>query len=260
LSRIPDTLLATLSGWGQISLDFVFPAECQYCRAFAGDDRIGVFCRACWESITLVPEPVCPCCGQPFRSSVVLRHAPEFLCGHCRRMPPFFDQARGIAVYEGVMRAAVHHLKFHQKASLALPLARFMLAHLPPSVAFSDYHAVLPVPLHPSRQRQRGYNQTALLARPLAGSFKLPLLCGNLIRIRPTPEQALITTGRQARQDNVRNAFRVRDLLAIRNKRLILVDDVVTTGATVNECARVLKAAGAASVLVLALSRPLLKI
>ncbi|MBD3306511.1 ComF family protein [candidate division KSB3 bacterium] len=246
-------MTSSLSVWLQTALDFVFPAECGYCQHFVGDDRVLIFCKTCWSRIVLISEPVCPQCGKPFDSSVVRQHAPH-RCGACRTSPPFFDFAFAPAHYDGVLKEAILQFKFHQKPGLGRPLAHLLLGQIPPDLALQDYEVILPVPLHKSRQKQRGYNQAAILARHLARPYHLELMPHNLIRTRDTHAQSLLQ-GSQERQTNVKNAFHLRSPEAIRDRRVILVDDVLTTGATVNECAKTLKNAGARTVCVLTVSR-----
>lgn len=247
-------MLSSLSSWFQTVLDFVFPASCAYCQKFVGDDRVLIFCQSCWNTITPISDSACPRCGKPYSSQVVLHHSPEFLCGECRISPPFFDQALAATYYEGVMKEAILQFKFHYKTKLGKPLAQWLISRIPGNIDIQKYQVILPVPLHKTRQKQRGYNQSAILAKHLAQYYHLTLSLRNLIRIRPTDAQSQIKD-RKERQENVRNAFRLRFPGAIRDQNLILVDDVLTTGATVNECAKTLKQAGAASILVLTLSR-----
>lgn len=247
-------LASTLSAWGQAALDFVFPAECSYCHEFLGDRRAAIFCEVCWDSIPLLPQPGCAQCGKPFLAPASIRPLSRFRCGACRKHVPSFDRAITPAHYEGVMKDAIHQFKFAQKTSLAKPLAQLMIRHLPADIHPEQFQAVLPVPLYKTRQRQRGYNQSALLAAQLARQYHIPLMRTNLIRIRSTHAQALLK-GRKARQENVKNAFSVRIPEQVRGKRVIVVDDVMTTGATLNECAKVLKRAGASYVCVMTLSR-----
>jgi ComF family protein len=185
---------------------------------------------------------------------MVLRSVPEFLCGDCRTSSPYFDRAFSAAYYEGVMKEAILQLKFHQKVGLGKYLAEVLIAQIPATLNIADYQCILPVPLHATHQKRRGYNQSQILAQHLARHYGLQLVQQNLLRIRQIKTQSQIK-GRQARKDNVKNAFYVKSPQAIHKQRVILVDDVLTTGATVNECAKMLKRAGAASVLVLTLSR-----
>jgi ComF family protein len=153
-----------------------------------------------------------------------------------------------------VLKEAIHQFKFQQKLKLGPHLAQLLISQLTNHVDLNDYQSILPVPLHKTRQKQRGYNQSTILAKYLAHHYHLPLILNNLIRIRPTDSQSLLQ-GHQERQKNVKNAFRVKVPASIQDQSLILLDDVFTTGATVNECAKTLKQAGAKSVLVLTVSR-----
>ena len=252
-------MASTLSEWFHAALDFIFPAECSYCHRFLGDDRIVIFCRTCWETISDINEneSVCSRCGRTFLSPVGLRKTSQFVCGACRITPPFFDRACIATVYENVVKAAIHQFKFSQKIGLGSPLAQLLISALPDDINRGMYHAVLPVPLHPRRQRQRGYNQSAILAKYLARHLHVPLILNNLRRIRPTDEQALLK-GQKARHENVKNAFQLEEPATLCEKNVILVDDVMSTGATVNECAKTLKQAGVKLVCVVVLSRPAL--
>jgi len=243
-----------LSSWIQTALDFLFPAECAYCHHFAGDDRILIFCKSCWESIPRIGPSVCPRCGKPYRSTSVLRHTPDFLCGDCRVSPPFFDRVFSASPYDSVVKEAIHQFKFHQKPGMGKPLAQLLMARLPDNIDWTRGYIILPVPLHKTRQRQRGYNQSTILATHLARRYHLKPMYNNLIRIRATKAQWPIKKYHQRKQ-NVKNAFRLRFPERITGQHLIVIDDIFTTGATVNECSRILKEAGARSVLVFTLSR-----
>ncbi|MDY0094318.1 MAG: ComF family protein [Candidatus Vecturithrix sp.] len=247
-------MCAPLAAWFHALLDFIFPARCVYCHRFLGDDRVLIFCRSCWQTMPVITTPACPHCGAPFSSSATFRDTPDFLCGMCRKSPPYFDRAFSAAYYAGVMKEAILQFKFQQKVGLGEPLARELIAQTSNRMNLRDYDLILPVPLHKTHQKQRGYNQAAILATYLARHYHISLLLNNLIRIREVKAQAQIK-GRQARKDNVKNAFCVKDPEKIDKQRVILVDDVFTTGATVNECSKMLKQAGAQTVCVLTLSR-----
>lgn len=240
--------------WLQIVLDFIFPAQCVYCQHFVGDDRVLIFCRSCWETMPVITTSGCGRCGQPFSSNQVLPSVPAFLCGDCRTSTPYFDRAFSATYYEGVVKEAILQFKFHHKIGLGKALAEVLIAQIPSALKIAEYDLLLPVPLHKTHQRQRGYNQSVILAQQLARHYGIPLLLHNLLRIRQIKTQSQLR-GRQARRDNVKNAFYLRYPQAIYKQRVILVDDVFTTGTTVNECAKILKQAGACSVLALTLSR-----
>lgn len=216
-----------------------------------------MFCASCWEAIPIIQPPYCPRCGIPYGVKSAFHATPAFLCKDCRITAPHFDRAISVGYYNGVLEEAIKQFKFQDRKSLGRPLAQLMLTHLPPDLDLFGYHGIIPVPLHPKRQRERGYNQAAILAKELARQLHLPLLRKNLRRVRSTEHQTA-QTGRKARQQNVKDAFQVRHPDALQDKDVILVDDIMTTGATANECAKTLKQAGARLVLVLTLSRRVL--
>jgi ComF family protein len=187
-------------------------------------------------------------------SEAALQYSPNFLCGDCRIVLPDFDCAFSVARYDGVLREAIHQFKFYQKIGLGKYFVQLLISYMPDNIEWASYQTILPVPLYKKRQRERGYNQAAILARNLAQRYRLNFIQNNLIRIRHTEAQWSIKE-RGQRQANVKNAFRLRFPSQVQDQHLILIDDVFTTGATVNECAKTLKKAGAKSVLVLTVAR-----
>jgi ComF family protein len=239
---VPD-ILDTILHW-------VFPVDCAACGRPATDRRLPFFCRACWESITPIEGPLCPRCGQPFDSPLALAYSPGHTCRACREKPPRFDRALSPYRYKGVLEQAIRLFKYRRRDALTAPLSDLMLVwadRLPPT------DLVMPVPLHPARLRAREFNQSLLLADRIARRLGLPLSFDHLERIRQTRPQTELD--RKDRARNVRRAFAVRDPDGLEDRRVLLVDDVLTTGATVNDCARALRRAGAASVVVLTLAR-----
>ena len=241
-----------MRAWAVAALDLVFPARCPVCESPLGRGRRDPLCGACWTAIERVAPPVCDACGLPFG---VFAGAPVGSgggrCGECAATPPAFDWARAGGVYAGPLREAVQGLKFARKPALARPLAALVLEqwaeHLPP------VDAVLPVPLARARERERGFNQAGLLAERLAHGLGCRAETRWLARARDTrPQTELEVAERRA---NVRGAFVASS--AVAGRSLALVDDVLTTGATVAECARVLRAAGARRVGVLTVARVL---
>jgi ComF family protein len=231
-------------------LYLVFPVDCAACGRPAAERRLPFFCRSCWDSIRPLEGPLCPRCGRPFDSPLALAFSPGHLCRPCRDKPPRYDRALAPYRYEGVLEQAIRLFKYRRRDALAIPLADLMLVwadRLPPA------DLVMPVPLHPSRLRTREFNQSLLLADRIAYRLGLPLSFESLARIRETRPQTELD--RRDRARNVRRAFAVRDPEGLENRRVLLVDDVLTTGATVNDCARALRRAGAASVAVLTLAR-----
>ena len=218
-----------------------FPPSCPVCGE-AGEDGI---CRSCMKGVRPIQPPLCTLCGAPFVSAVL----PEHLCGECMKRERSFSIARSAGLYEGTLLEAIHLLKYRGRVPLARPLASILAV----TVDCADYDIITPVPLHRRRLQERGFNQSLLLARYLAKESRLSLDYVNLRRTRATAPQ----TGLQGRErkSNVKRAFSVKKSMAFAGKRVLLVDDVYTTGATVTECSRVLKAAGAREVGVLTLAR-----
>jgi ComF family protein len=181
---------------------------------------------------------------------------PEPLCAPCRDQPPAFDMARAAFAYQGSLREVVQCLKYRGKTQLARPLARLMHGVYRSFWRSAPVDLILPVPLHRRRLRERGFNQSLLLIRRWPWSAdepRVPVECGVLVRTRATAPQAGLD--RSGRCSNISGAFAVRNPARVAGRRLLVVDDVITTGATVGECARVLKESGAARVDVLALAR-----
>jgi len=212
----------------------------------------GPVCAACWARVRLVAPPACHVCGQSLPSWRTISVATE-RCAACRRRPPAFDRGAVACDYADDVRAIIHAFKYDRRRSLARPLGRLLREAGGPVLHGAD--AVVPVPLHPWKRMQRGFNQSAELARTL-GLPVHPLLW----RSRATRAQAGLTPGQRRR--NVAGAFalapwRRRTGRDVANQVLVLVDDVMTTGATLDACARVLKGGGAREVRTLTLARAL---
>lgn len=232
------------------ALDAILPRRCEVCRAGV-DSRDGrALCPACWARITRIEGPRCPVCGIPFRSDAALSQSPTHRCGDCRDSPPAFTCAVAAGLYEGVLAEAIRRCKYHRRVGL-IPTLGELLA--PALEALPAVDAVVPVPLHPRRLRTREFNQSLLLAAWVGRRLHRPLWPDALRRIRWTDPQ--IGLDRSRRLTNVRHAFAVRRPGQVAGRRLLVVDDVLTTGATVNECARILCAAGAETVFVVTLAR-----
>lgn len=249
-----DIALSVLDGMrragyraGRVMLDLMLPPQCMGCRTLV--DEPGQLCPACWRGLEFVTPPFCACCGLPFAVDL----GPDTLCGDCMRLPPPFSRARAVLRYDDAVRPLIVGFKHGDRTERAPAfgawLARAAADLLP------DIDAIAPVPLHRWRLLWRRYNQAALLAGELARRSDKPVVQDLLHRRRATRPQGGL--GRGQRLTNVAGAFTVtdshRDWLA--GKRILLVDDVTTTGATVSACARALLRGGAAAVDVIALAR-----
>lgn len=221
-------------------LNLLFPSVCPVCGNDSDSHRHNPVCASCWNAIGPYSGPACLTCGIPVTSDIAMH------CESCMKTPPSFSKVIYYGIYDGTLRKAIHLLKFNGVKRLALPVAE-LLSELP----LPEADGIVPVPLHSSRLREREFNQTALISRHLARHSGIPLLLDVLKKCRETPPQTDVT-GKQ-RLGNVKNAFTVSK--DVQGLRIIIVDDVITTGATVNECAKVLTRAGAENVTVLALAR-----
>lgn len=230
--------------WAGIAADLVYPRACAACGSRDPADGAHL-CWDCRSEIQWIQPPFCSRCGTPVAGRI--DHAYE--CAACTARKNHFDAARAAGRMEGPMAGMIHLLKYRGGLWIAPDLADLMLAALQTHYDPAEIDAAGFVPLFPSRRRDRGYNQAEVLARLLCRESGIALLKRGLVRTRPTPTQTLLTA--PARADNVRNAFRAPHPKWVEGRRILLVDDVMTTGSTVNECARVLKAAGAARVWVL---------
>ena len=175
------------------------------------------------------------------------------LCGSCRLRPPVFAYARAGARYGDVVREALHALKFKGRRGLAAPLGDLIVEAVGARLPGGRPDLLVPVPLHPRRQRERGFNQASLLARRLGRAWSLPVREDVLVRVVATASQTALES--DARRSNVRNAFRLRCAEAVAGRHAVIVDDIMTTGATVSECVLTLQAGGAATVGVLTVAR-----
>ncbi len=204
-------------------------------------------CPQCLEDLEPLSSDVCRLCAQSYASPEALQ--PDGVCGSCRREPPAYDRLISFGPYEGNLRRAICLLKYNGMEPLAGELGARAASAIPSDL---NYDAIVPTPLHRRRRRARGFNQAELLAREVGRRAQRPVL-GSLTRIKATPPQAGLS--RAERRRNLKGAFRIADRRAVEGKRILLVDDVATTGSTLEACARVLKRAGAVQVLALAVAR-----
>ena len=228
------------------------PVRCTLCDRALSGDPIPFFCRACWGRLTPLPQPNCPRCGRPFGSSIAIDFTPDWQCDDCHRHPPAYEKAWSCNAYESPLKDAIHLFKYRRKVALAAPLAGLLLTR---AAAARECDLVVPVPLHPDRLRDREFNQSLLLADLVARHLKIPLSYDTLVRTRPAPAQSELS--RAERLKNLRKTFAVERPQLLQDKRILLIDDVYTTGTTVNECAKALRKAGAGSVFVCTLARAL---
>lgn len=224
-----------------------YPPHCANCKATT--KRGAHLCQNCARLAKKIHSPFCHRCSQPFYGEI----GGSFVCADCEARATHFDCA--IACYRsvGIVREMIHRFKYNGEFHLRQPLADWLLAGFDdPRLSLTAIDALVPVPLHPVRFREREFNQALELAK-IAGRRQKIAISDCIRRVRNTETQTHFD--RETRMENLRNAFKLRKNTNITNQHLLLVDDVFTTGSTVNECARVLREAGAASVRAITVAR-----
>ncbi len=242
---ISNTAVPWLKQFGFRVLDFFLPRLCLFCGGVVAAEAKAAVCTDCEGKIEWVESPVCPCCGLVFPT----REGEDRLCGPCQTDPPPFARARAAAVYEGPVATAIKRFKFARQMAY-LPVLQHWLQQSRCQELVEEADLLIPVPLHRRRLQYRGFNQALLLARAFPDANVDREM---LARVRHTVPQ--IGLNPKERRDNVHRAFAVPRPQEVKGKNVLLVDDLFTTGATVRECARVLRRAGARRVEVLTVAR-----
>lgn len=269
-SRVSHGATLPLRRWlaaaGGALASVFFPAGCRLCDSLLTKASRLPVCEDCLSSFIRVPEHGCVVCGLPFPAMPTAaphdsgaQHSPagtttdSLLCGDCRRKAFAFERARSFALYDRAAVRAVLLLKFDRVEPLARWFALQLAALVESQPGLLTADVVVPVPLHRERERERGYNQAALIAKPLAKRLKLPYKPVLLVRTKPRPDKRILTVNE--RWESVRGAFATAAGSQVDKQRVLLVDDVMTTGATLDACARALREAGAISVVSLTVAR-----
>ncbi|HZT88754.1 MAG TPA: ComF family protein [Stellaceae bacterium] len=243
--QVTATLGPRLRQFGRIVVDGVLPPRCLACGEVVSEPDS--LCSACWAGITFFGPPACAVCGLPFPHPM----GEGAVCGACARERPAWDRARAVLRYDKHSRPLLLSFKHGDRTHLAGAFGRWM--QRAGGEVLGEADLLMPVPLHWTRLFRRRFNQAALLAHAVHAAGGPPVAPDWLLRRRRTPSQGLL--GPLARRRNVRGAFALRRGREVRDRRVVLIDDVLTTGATVEECARVLRRGGAAFVGVLTLAR-----
>jgi len=228
--------------------DILFPPQCIGCGAVltTGDEH--PFCPDCFSTLHFIRSPLCTSCGLPFTET-----GENHLCEECALSNPPFSMARALGSYEKTLLDVIHLFKYHGRVSIGEALGKMMATARYDSLEPSDYSTIMPVPLHPKKLREREFNQSLILAKEISKRFSVPL---DFMALRRTiPTEAQVTLSQRKRAANVKGAFAVTERGRIEGRKILLVDDVYTTGSTVKECAATLMKNGAQEVAVLTLAR-----
>jgi ComF family protein len=239
-------------------LNWLFPPVCLSCRHIIPVNNIRRvrlrLCENCEPLLEPLKKPVCKKCGAPQRNTNNKKDLP--LCSDCKGKSFYFSRNTAVFAYDELLRDIIHEIKFRNRKYAAIGLGNLWAA-MADENDFEGIDIIVPVPLHQKKERERGFNQAAELARPLSERFNIPLIEGELIRNRDTNAQSGLSP--RGRIENVSGAFTLRSVHDFKHKKILLIDDIYTTGASINECARVLKQNGASEIRVMTLTVTLRK-
>jgi ComF family protein len=240
-----------LKSWLEAALGFFYPDRCQLCNSELATAAEGYVGTQCWQSVRFIKPPFCECCGLPYEGEITT----SFECGNCREMDLHFQFARAAVAAGRLVLEVIHRYKYQRALWFEPFLADLLVRAACPALVSGNWDLIAPVPLHPLKQREREFNQAERLAVRLGQAAQIRVNAHLLRRIEPTRTQTQLS--REQRAANVRNAFAMRRAERLNGERVVLVDDVLTTGATTSACARVLRAAGAGEVCVWTVARGL---
>jgi len=242
-------VVESVTSWVNAGLAFFYPEVCQLCNEVRATAREGFVCSACRAHVCYIERPFCERCGFPYPGAI----SNEFECGNCRGMDLHFRAARSAVAAQDKVLEVIHKYKYHRAIWFEPFLVELLVKRAAPELRAADWDYIVPVPLHPVKLREREFNQAERLATPLSAATGIPVNKRLLRRILPTRTQTKLS--REERAANVRKAFTLQKAGSLEGRRIVLVDDVFTTGATTNACARVLCEAGACEVCVWTVAR-----
>lgn len=243
-----------LKGLASGLVGLFLPADCKICGQALEPLNFSYICENCWDKVKWLKMPHCSRCGKPFPASFAFQEVPSLLCVECRQDSSSFKRIFVPTLYEGVMKEAIHLLKYRRKKGIMKRLEKILKIYFfQTDLPFSKFDLVVPIPLHRKKLKERGFNQAELLARVIATHFGLKLVKNSLKRVKATKSQASLS--KKQRIGNIKGAFQFRNEDKFRAKKILLIDDVYTTGTTVREAARVLRKAKAREVYIFTLAR-----
>jgi ComF family protein len=238
-----------VKSWLNAGVGFFYPEVCQLCGAARATPAEGFVCGGCRAEARFIQPPFCDRCGRPYDGAITTR----FECANCQELELHFRSARSAVVLEDKVRETLHRYKYQRALWFEPFLAELLIRAAQPELAKEKWDLIVPVPLHPAKQRAREFNQAERLAGHLSAATHIPVNKRLLRRVLPTRTQTRLN--RLERMANVRNAFAMRAGQRLEGERIVLLDDVITTGATTDAVAKVLLAAGAGEVCVWTVAR-----
>ncbi len=234
--------------------NFVFPLDCKICGKPIRESMGYSICEDCFKTIELIEHPYCIKCGKPLLLTDFFEQNREIFCLDCKRKKYSFEFSRSTGIFDKVLKKCIHLLKYYGEKKLAKPLGKLMVDYLLKNNEFeSKFDLIIPVPLHKNDLKKRGFNQSVLLSKIIGDYFSIPVGESVLIKKKITPFQ--VNLSKKEREKNILEAFSVEKPEEINGKNILILDDVFTTGATVEECAKELIKSRANNVFVLTLAR-----
>jgi len=228
-------------------LNFLYPNYCQNCDKLLKNYDPHCFCSECWSEIKIIKTPTCKKCGKPIITS-------SGICNDCKNSKFYYNEIKVLGLYEGILKDAIHLYKFNGRFKISYDFASLIFNNIEKEY-FLDCDLIIPVPLTKNRLLERGFSQTYLVSKYLGKFYNLPVYKNVLLKIKDTIPQSLLT--REERLKSLINCFAINKNLKniILNKKILLFDDIFTTGSTVNECSKVLKENGASYIKVFTIAR-----
>jgi competence protein ComFC len=242
---------ATIGNWLNAAAGFFYPEICQLCQTERATAENGFVCSDCWQQVRFIRPPFCERCGLPFEGDITTK----FECSNCREMELHFSSARSAVVAKTAVLEIIHRYKYQRQLWFEPFLADLLLREALPVLKNKKWDFIVSVPLFPAKEREREFNQAERLANHLGDATEIPVNTKLLRRVEPTLTQTRLT--KEQRASNMKNAFAIRDDVKLNGERIILLDDVFTTGATTSACAKILRQAGAGDVCVWTVARGL---
>ena len=240
-----------MKSWLDAGLGFFYPDTCQLCYSESSTVSEGYVGKGCRESVRFIRPPFCDCCGLPYEGEITTR----FECANCCEMELHFQSARAAVAANALVLEVIRRYKYQRALWFEPFLANLLVRAAGPVLTKENWDMIIPVPLHPLKKREREFNQAERLAARLSAATNLPTNTSLLRRVEPTRTQTLLS--RPERAANVRTAFNVHHGRRLDGERIVLLDDVLTTGATTSACALALQRAGAGDICVWTVARGL---
>ena len=235
-------------------LNLIFPLDCKICEKPIRESKGYSICEDCFKTIELIEPPYCIKCGKPLISTDYFKSNRGILCSNCKRKKYSFEFSRSVGIYQKVLKECIHLFKYYGEKKLAKPLGKLMINYLLKNNEFKKkIDLIIPVPLHKNDLKKRGFNQSVLLGRVIGDYFSIPVEKRVLIKKKLTPFQ--VNLSKKEREKNIIKAFVVERPEEVKYKNILILDDIFTTGSTVEECAKELIKAQAKNIFVLTLAR-----